>query len=520
MSENITQLIYSDDDINEVTSLQSNLYDEIIGFDEYLGKALSKLQGLLKGKYSGKYIFGKLYYREDIDSFLKKDFYNDPSNFENQIFHNGIKPAEALVENKSQISLSIVLIDGFLRGIILHKGTTLLKPEEDTPGLIYFNYTENSHDIFDKYVGKATTEKINNILRIHSEMADKCEGEIYSYLIRTRNFDRDYNGSIYLVFKQPLQIAEYSRIVDFFTHIMHAKIKYDYKRERNAEWKRVIEQITHSKYNQRAIINDNAKEFAKELKSLGLYEVLKKFEQNEVQRQSLDVIDDFFFALNKVDFKKSNFDNLAEGRIKDVLNPENINLSEAILKEINRVKLSLHVIPFNKIPHRKKVSEYLSILETEFKNRFQDVIIVAANEGFRIILLDMLKNAVRFTDDDNPLVNIELYPTDLDEIDEWQKEKNEFTVTSETYMTLAFTNNHPIVQVDKKDYNNLLGKIISDQTSNTSQLGLRTIRTITKYDGLGKSGLRWFYTPSKECLKEQQTKVLLLIPKADFHYGI
>lgn len=527
MSADITKLIYRDEDIDEVTELQSRLYEDEIGFDEYLSKALLKLHLLLKEHFQENYIFGKLYYVGSYTpfSFLKIDFYDDKSNPENQIFYNGIQEAEKLVDTKQQTSLSVVLINGRLRGISLHKGED--RPD-DIPGISYHNYEGDPSLAFNKIVSE---DDIKLNLNVHKEMSEKCPGEVYSYLLRTRNLDRDYNGSLYIVIKKRdkikgIKVDEYSRIVDFFNHIMQAKLKYDYKQQRNAEWKKIIGQVTHSKINYHSVINDYLTELRLSIKD----EIsLKRLKDLTALTDRLQAIDSFFFSLNKVGFSKKNFENLTEQNIKEALSISKLNLEKEFDFHLHILERSIKTIPATEPDYLKNVTDYLQQLKIELPLKFKKIKLHAIQVGFSIILFDIIKNAFKNLHSQNPELKVEYYDFNPSELDDYLfSNETSFVLPTIPYMVIAFINNKPMVFYNNADklierhiYDRMLGKEIGDHSiSNTTQLGLRIIDTIVKYDGLGKSGLKWYYLPSKECLEMKYTKTLLLIPKSDFENGI
>jgi len=55
MNTDITKLIYSNTDSDEITELQSLLYSDEFSFDDYLNKALAKLNALIKDHFGNEY---------------------------------------------------------------------------------------------------------------------------------------------------------------------------------------------------------------------------------------------------------------------------------------------------------------------------------------------------------------------------------------------------------------------------------------------------------------------------------
>jgi len=240
------KLKFTDNDKNKITLLQSKLFDDHITYKEYLETSLNLIHEVLLKTYTEeKYVFGKVYFLGALKEFdfQSVGFYNDKNSYENQIFHNGIKKAEELVIQKKATSLSVVLIRKKLRGIVLIKGKA---EDELIPGFNYYNYSDPEESFIDSLPEDKglKTEELAPIIKIHESMAAKCKSNTYSYLIRTRNFDDDFNGSLYLVLKEALSVDDYAKIVDFFTFIMQAKIKYAYKKE--ILNRTVIDELSHS----------------------------------------------------------------------------------------------------------------------------------------------------------------------------------------------------------------------------------------------------------------------------------
>ena len=513
----------------KIDALQTKLFEErISNYDEYLAAAAIIFSEPMLNHFKNDILLHKLFY---IDEFSNSEYKTIPccENIYSEIddsylVMNTIKQLENKVKIKETHSFITLAYREKLRAILFHQN--LQQYPIEIPGFFTFSLDYSNFE-FHTQMKVDSSRNYSIILDAYRGISEKIALGICFYVIQSRNVDKEFNGSLLLITRRSINLDEYFEITDFFTFLMQARIKYEYKKAlKNAEWKKVVEQITHSKYNQRAVINDNAEDFYAILQDRNLDDLVTLFEVNEQLRRSIDRIDDFFFALNKVEYSKENIKNIKQPRIEQLLNIETVSLGDILKEQITMLQNSLKLVPFKDTKIRNNVKLFLLKFKEEMYFRFLHYKLGAVKSGFKIILLDLLKNAIKEVNEDNPQLDIQVYDFNSSEIDEWLISESKFSLPNVPYVTLAFVNNKPIVRKNadgtlmRNIYDNLLGKNTDLNTSTTRQLGVKIVKQITNYDGLGKSGLKWFYTPSTECLDCVYTKILLLIPKSDFEYGI
>ena len=399
----------------QVSSLQQELYGGLtMNKTKYLILAFNIFGEKLNNYFENDYIFGKVYYRKDIDKSpeIVDFFQKEPFSNTSTIFSQGIKQLENLVESGNSKSLSIVIIERFLRGIVLYRGEKPIR----IPSFLDYNMDENLIKKFwkelDNYSLVAKSKKIltknekngiKNLLDGHREMSIQSNlDSIYSYLIRTRTFADDYNGVLYLVLKRSLTVQEYSEIADLLTFIREVDIKYYYKpKVQQEEWQLLMQQQAH--------VNQT------ELKAL----------RNMITKLNQIRLDDDMFKLT---FKKTDnyVDDLSErnlmvlfmGRYKNSqdLNSQNdsrgipiatkeVNVTKILKEKVKAIEDSLTVITENEEKNTLFLEQTIPNLKIMIKN-LPNIYSNIRPPGLGILFIERLKNAFYFTNNKNPVVEI------------------------------------------------------------------------------------------------------------------
>lgn len=185
--------IFTQDIHTKIRKLQIELYDKnSIEPEVYLERCFDIFNMTLKKHFKSKYVFGKLYYRPFIDASPQiVDFYGNPKNNKSKIFSTGIKQLEKLVDEGISKSLSVVIIERFLRGILLYEGD---EPER-IPSIIESSFSqEKGTEWFIEQIiqntrvaeSKFEEDEINGIKKLyegHKRMAEDSKlKNVYSYL--------------------------------------------------------------------------------------------------------------------------------------------------------------------------------------------------------------------------------------------------------------------------------------------------------------------------------------------------
>jgi len=181
--------------------------------------------------------------------------------------------------------------------------------------------------------------------------------------------------------------------------------------------------------------------------------------------------------------------------VEETLAINSINLGDLLSDSLENVLASLDLIGFIKNEHKNKVEKsVLPLLLKKVNDVFRKYTLLVTSKGISIIILDLLKNAVRFTDNETPELDIT------------------FTEFDEDNYTLHFINNQ---QMSKEAYEFIQNDVDAIKWSKSSKVGIRTIKKILAYKELGNSGMRWRLRVDTRSIIENRTDIFIIIPKTD-----
>lgn len=475
--------IFENEHINEIAALQISLFMGVINFDEYITSSLKIIEGQLKQELGSTYIYAKAYYIQD-------EFYNlKPVGFcaesiENKVFFDCIKNAEKLTKKIPNSSLAEYVVKKQKLGIVLYKEENPKIKTDEIAQIIYFNIKDDNYDIFKK-LDSDNELSTEHMVRHHKEyILQANQQNIYSYILRARNLDKDFNGTLYITLSEHLSINQYREIIDLFTYTIQARIKYEYKRELlNQD---VIDELAHSwKYTISALRTQ-------------LYQI--QDQQNiESFAQNMEIAITYTNDLNKRTNYLLNLMKKNDHATKTLLaNPDYtasnpISLNEILRKSISTILLSVDVLEISDENHQVLLSNDCIPAVLESINSLDDYSLLCSKVGLEIVLEDLIKNAFFHTNYKEPIVSIN-------------------TKIEGEYLDVSIINNVKI----NESYCRFINGYSTDlrYTAIKYKAGIRTVKRVVSSNMLTKSNtkceLKCSYT-----INPPSTIVSLRIPKSD-----
>ena len=477
---------------------QDSLYrKEEISYETYLTLCFSLLNHKLKSVLKKDYIFGKLYYRRDINKppEIFDFFENDPSGNISQIFSEGIVKLESLVNAGISKSLSVVIIERFLRGMLMYKG----KNPQQIPSFINSNLEDSNASKFIHELSKIKKvvyskfdendkKGLETLYHGHRDLAKNSELEnIYSYLIRTRTYGDDFNGVLYLVLGRSLNTSEYSDIADLLTFILEIGIKYGKKPDvQQKEWQRIFDYQTHS----------NQQELSAIILSIErLRDANSSKNQIEFDRH-YQKIKNYVDTLGK---RNTLILNLSRHKSDDVDN----QFLKKQWQQCNIILYLEHILEtiFDSIATLSENEDKLENIKKDCLPKLRESILALPNiystlvpAGLELILLERLKNTIFYTDDNDPKASVS-----IEELDD--------------HYHLIFTNN---MTIDNGSYFQIKNGTFPEVSKGPyrTKIGERFIRAIIDNRAFCMEG-GWQIDIDPASIDEQkrETKIFYVIPK-------
>lgn len=377
--------------------------------------------------------------------------------------------------------------------------------------IINYNYPE-SHEIAE-FINRLPRSKDEGFRTINPDLVNRFYGmfDLYAtylqkakelfddnliiYNLRPKILHDHFNGVLFLVVRNELSTEEYIEIEEKLFRIFSETIKLvTEKLTRDAEWKTIVDEMTHSTRTELGTLQGAILNAESSLTNGDLQDAKSRILIAKALSSRLNEINSFIFALMKSGLEPTRMDeNVKESLAQD----DNINLNEIITSCINTLKDSLRVIKLSKESHRTNISIELDELKKDVSKMFWKVKLKGCKNGIRIILMDLLKNAARFTDENNPKIEILL-----------SKPHN-----SEFY-ELHFINNS---QISEEGFNFIKYGKNTSEWSKSDKVGWRVINKILDYERLGSGSIKWTYDIDERSKTTPRTDIWLKIPKNDLY---
>lgn len=402
---------------SQISKLQKELYDDnTIDTDIYLEQCFGIFNKTLKKHFSSKYIFAKLYFRPNINESPKiVDFFDQKRNETSRIFSEGIEKLEIMVEKGIAKSLSVVIIERFLRGILLYKGD---EPER-VPSIIESDFSEKSTEWFIKRMiqnkgvngskfKKNEIEGIKKLYEGHKGMADASKlKNVYSYLIRTRTFGTTFNGVLYLVSERDLRINEYGEIADLLTYILEVFGRYNNRpKVQQEEWEKLIHLQAHSNQHEWSILKktiDDAYAYRKNGSRL-----IKNLSNAQNQINELVIRNKvLLYLVWYSSHPKSSLDEESLKEVEQKVEQKSLSSVKEILTEcLQIIKDTLDVFINDENKIRTIREKCIPLIEKDISKIKFDYKVNVIKSCLKILFLERLKNTIYFANNENPEVRI------------------------------------------------------------------------------------------------------------------
>ena len=496
-------MIFNDKVYLQIKQFQDDFYNEMsIDKDTYLKKCFEILNSTLCEKFKDDYIFGKLYYRNKINSAPDVISFFDNSKAKQSksiVFSEGIKKLESLVLEKTSKSLSVVIIERFLRGIVLYKGCfrrkyripSVLRVDFGKPPEYFFNLINNYSIVVKSNINEQEQDGLVELLDGHSKMADASGlKNVFSYLIRTRTYSSDFNGVLYLVLKNELDIRDYSDIADLLTFILEKLGKYNSRpKVQQEEWQTLMQQQAHVNQSELKALRN----MVMQLNQYSLDKVAFKKFYNKTENYINDLSERNMMVLFMGRYRKRGL-NGNNFPLEIPLQIKNYNVTKHLKQTLETIEDSIDIICNGNEGKRdfliKNTIPKLKVSIKKIPSIYTNVMLA----GLKILLIERMKNMFQFTDDLNPIIEV------------YHKEDTK-------YHELHFMNNSSIAKID---YELIKNGSVPYHTSGAfrDKFGERFIREIIDFDLFCSDG-KWEIDIEESSINEilKKTDIFFRIPK-------
>lgn len=562
MQQNHKEILFSHKEMRSIIQFQHEYYNDN-NIHAYLSKCIGIIDGVLVSCLGDDYLSSKSYYfnYNNILEVIDADKKQKESSF--NYIDAIVKAGENMMRQNQLVSISRALFDTSISGVLLYEGST---PEAlyindikkfDLSALnfsspIFFKEKATESDIliaqskiikddiyinafsgFSKSLHLPTDDRMERVLVIYKLIYEQiiqqhCETKpFYVYFIRPVTLHSVYSGVLLLVLLRPLADDEYASLSSILTVILSEKATV---KSKNEEWQKISEMRAHSLHHQISA----RKQITSEIEFL-FNEVIKNRDKNTLEYESrffellasmksidnyIANVDNLQFAVQKVERKYKNWCSLEDkDPNKEFLRIKDFDLAAMLVRHIKALQYALGLLAFD-AQQQERVANVLNKLIEKIEINLFGLRLNAVEKLLDVVIQDILKNVVKYTNAENPQITIELRNFDANWVEPEVRRK---LVAGVAYKALVFTNNEPIRE--EKNYRFMINPSDAEENSfsKTTNLGIRSIHTLLQYDGISQSQTTpdketpyWIYAPAMECLlQDHYTKTLLIFPKED-----
>lgn len=486
-------MIFSIKDVLNVLSYEKELHANMLR-DKYIQKAMGDINRSVINHFSKKYLFHRVYMISEEKTFEPLRF-DDIVRFQDKISVEQIEFAEDVIrKDKQGISFAKIILANHFQGLVLYKGK---KPRQ------LGNLLEQSFKPSDALSSLSKKLHVNpkdiRILygryKLHSQ---EITGDFYAYFIRPFAEHKHYNGVFLILLRRPLLENEFLELGYLWTKILSETALL---KERDAEQDLIFEEQTHTWNTEITSITQHLDFIWKKYHSDKGDPLSKEIAQNihaaYMKVQHLRHINAFNLFMMKNRHGEDGIPpdpvkmHLADRNMHEEFKTNPIHLKQLLYSVITTLRLMIESLHYIDPGSTKKELAALAKLEVGVK-RMKDYTINTIEVGLRIVILDLLKNAILHADRSKPVIAMK-----VEEINHWLK--------------IHFVNNSMLTR-EAYDYIN------SDKVSHLLPLrrkgGLRTIKRILSTRILSFSDIEWKVKAEKSSLTGD-TDIILFIPLTD-----
>ena len=258
---------------------------------------------------------------------------------------------------------------------------------------------------------------------------------------------------------------------------------------KKAEWETIVDEMSHSMAFPFGEIYSHLAEIKTDLEEQNYTSIEFHAERSQAVITQLRNINLYLFYLVKAEQSKGK---LSEDLLQ-FFKLEKNDLCLILNNCFKNIENSLELLRIED-QHRENIQKLVENIFLDI-NKFKNIKIVANNIGIEIVLLDLLKNALRCTLPNNPIIKIEFIPD-----------------FNESYSAISIMNNY---YMEEEVRNFILYDIETKNWSKSTKVGIRTVNRIIRNDLFIKSSNRCQLDIPKNSTDKSigRTIVSLLIPK-------
>ncbi len=377
----------------------------------------------------------------------------------------------------------------------------------------FYNSLVRSNDNLNKFkksLGvKSDVSILKPILTLYKLAGNKLP-EYFVYFIRPDTEHDYYNGLINIALSRPLRDNELAVINLLLFYVFSEVAIFRYKKDtRNAEWKNIIDDLSHSQNNiyssllkkttkLKALFSEIEKNVQESSAYISIYKETERKLINQIK--ILEKSTKLNLAIGKYTIDKNNLGST----LLEVIKPSLVNIGE-ILKLTYEILLDgIEDIDFTKEIHKEQSAKYIIQNHTKQYNKLSNYNLSVSETAFFITVLELLKNAIKYSDNEKPIFKVSIIEN-----------------IYENYHALSFFNNSPMPKLNRRFFETRGTYTTTAQVPKNS-FGIRTVFRLmnSKIFETKETDFEWFIDVSPiEKSKNDETEILLMIPKTYLSHG-
>lgn len=305
-------------------------------------------------------------------------------------------------QNAINLSFTQLLNDSLKSGLCLYNDPQRSAPLSISSDFLCFSMLEDRQSKLEKFLG-VKPGILSGLLQAYGGISYK-KTPIYVYFIRPLTKLPHYNGTFNLILKRALTEAELTELGMMWTKVLSDTAMVEGKEEVQD---RIFEEYTHSSRTEISslsqylmFIEDHLKEHAPEA-----YQDIKRFcDAASVKTQQVREAIEFNLYLMKTGQSRSSFeDMLGNASLPEITD---VNLNELLCEIVDNM---IVVLSANYIPQEKSNVKITDLKRIRAKLAHRMPVHIPANRiGLSIIFTDLLKNALAYSGDLEPRLDIEI----------------------------------------------------------------------------------------------------------------
>lgn len=221
-----------------------------------------------------------------------------------------------------------------------------------------------------------------------------------------------------------------------------------------------------------------------------------KTKVNGVKAQLVET-NSVLFALMKIKGDRTNLKGQGTD-VQETLMVTRQGIDLVLLEVIDVLKYSLSGLGFATDRNTTSIKDgVLPNLDRGIRERFQGLSFYCCVPLLRIVLMDLLKNAIKYTDPFVPYLEVDMEDRD-------------------GVIRILIKNNQSIT---KEEFDYINGYSLEVKGATSLRVGIKTVRGILNYNGIGQSGKTWRLGALKSSIDPalKMTTVFIDIPKDEFY---